>query len=294
MWWFTRAVALSIIVLPGYVFAATEQVYEVAQVLYSDSNDGLISNVTFMTWADVATDPLLLVRLTVAESRVSTPHGFQNRNVATAVRVSAASTTGSAVSSDTLSVVLDTRAFRPQGEDRDRLLGLVVQCMTRNAERDRSHPFRFLRIDVEGESPDEQIAGTYSLAKPHPSERGKVEAPAAEPAAPRSPGEGQVLPVTELIALPESYVGRTVTVEGPLQGAAQFRDNGATFELRAAHAMLECALAATADDRSRRLLVTKAGGDVIRVVGRLAKSPKTGGSRSWATGYTLFVTEVTD
>lgn len=106
-----------IVAMAGSAEATQENIYAVAQPVDSDGTGPTISDVTFVTWSDTLHEPSLLICLTAAESRVRSPYGFENRNMANraGIRITAVRAAGSVGGypgffGDTLRVVLDVSA----------------------------------------------------------------------------------------------------------------------------------------------------------------------------------------
>lgn len=107
------------------------------------------------------------------------------------------------------------------------------------------------------------------------SERKKVKELTARLEAVHPPLEGKALPVDELVAVPERYLGKEVIVEGKLGSPAFFRGPGGHFVLksRASLASIQCYFRREdLDPNSRRILAAKAPREEMRILGRLLKA----------------------
>jgi len=89
-------------------------------------------------------------------------------------------------------------------------------------------------------------------------------------------GAGPVLPIVELVAVPEQYVGKNVVVEGNLIDPAQLRDPISHFWVSSSDgapvALNWFFITQDLDPNSRRLLVATKRGDLLHVSGLLIKS----------------------
>ena len=160
-----------IVAMAGSAEATQENIYAVAQPVDSDGTGPTISDVTFVTWSDTLHEPSLLICLTAAESRVGSPYGFENRNMANraGIRITAVRAAGSVggypgLFGDTLRVVLDVSAATAAlSADGSPVLNLTVDAMLRNAARARRHAIRYLTIEVVGDSLATKCGGTYRI-----------------------------------------------------------------------------------------------------------------------------------
>ncbi|MFQ5960766.1 MAG: hypothetical protein ACE5MG_05175 [Candidatus Methylomirabilales bacterium] len=130
------------------------------------------------------------------------------------------------------------------------------------------------------------------------SERKKVKELTAQLEAVHPPLEGEALPVDELVAVPERYLGKDIIVEGKLGSPAFFRGPGGHFVLksRASLASIQCYFRRKdLDPNSRRILAAKAPRQEMRILGRLlrASAGLSGqvGIRSQS-GYEFHVTKI--
>ena len=113
-------------------------------------------------------------------------------------------------------------------------------------------------------------------------------------------GTGQVLPLIELFAVPEEYVGKDVVFEGKLGSPAQIRDPVSCFFVRqpdiAGMGISCCFRTQDLDPDSRRLLLATKDDEPLRISGRLSKiSPEGLAGKAGVipySGYEFHVTRV--
>ncbi len=112
------------------------------------------------------------------------------------------------------------------------------------------------------------------------------------------PLEGEALPVSELIAVPENYLDKEVIIEGRLDHGPIFTDSFGSLMIRdlSVTAAINCFFRPRdLDPAARRLLIAMKQHDKIRVVGRLVRYEE-GLSREmkWGRnrGYEFILTKV--
>ncbi|KRT70389.1 MAG: hypothetical protein XU15_C0005G0120 [candidate division NC10 bacterium CSP1-5] len=114
------------------------------------------------------------------------------------------------------------------------------------------------------------------------------------------PIEGQVLPVSELVAIPENYLDKEIIVEGSLYYGPEFRDTVGHLIVRdlnsSAFANIHCYFRPRdLDPESRRLLVAMKQHAKIRMLGRLVNSSEGLGREMGmprGTGYEFLVARI--
>ena len=114
-----------------------------------------------------------------------------------------------------------------------------------------------------------------SLEKELQAEREKVKELTTQLQALRPLVTGQSVPIAEIVAVPEEYLGKEILIEGEVAYRPSFREHVSYFILKDLKSKntLQCYFKTQELDRdSRRLLVNKGLGQKIKITGQLART----------------------